>query len=137
MKLRGHHLVCLLGFRGLGYSPEFVANMDGIAERLRSFPETLIEIVRQPDDVCSPCPFLGERGCQDKGPGSEERKRDQDKAVMDRLNIKAGERVSWLEVRERMRSSISPEDLKEICQDCEWLPLGYCGEGLEELKGSA
>ncbi len=137
MKLRAHHLLCLLGFRGLGYSPQFVANMDGIAERLRSFPETLIEIVRQPDDVCSPCPFLGEEGCQDKGPGSEERRRDQDKAVMDRLNIKAGERLSWLEIRERIHPAISPQDLYVICHDCQWLPLGYCVEGLKELAAGA
>lgn len=54
MKLRAHHLICLLGFRGLGYSPEFVENMARIADQLRSFPHTVIEIVRRPDDICSP-----------------------------------------------------------------------------------
>ena len=130
MRLRAHHLLCLLGFRGLGYSPEFVANMDGIAERLRSSPETLIEIVCQPDDICSSCPFFGEKGCEHKGPSSEKKRRGQDTAVIERLNIKAGEKLNWLEVRERIRRAISLQDLEKICQDCQWLPLGYCVEGL-------
>ena len=137
MKLRGHHLICLLGFRGLGYSPEFVANMDGIAERLRSSPETLIEIVCQPDDICSYCPFFGEKGCEHKGPSSEKNRRGQDKAVIERLNIQAGERLGWLEVEERLCTAINPQDLNVICRDCQWLPLGYCAEGLKELAAGA
>ncbi|MBE9501553.1 MAG: DUF1284 domain-containing protein [Dehalococcoidia bacterium] len=134
MKLRAHHLICLLGFRGLGYSPEFVENMAHIADQLRSFPQTVIEVLRQPDDICSPCPFLGKKGCQDKGPNSEGKRRNRDEAVMDRLNVTAGDKLSWFEIRERMRSSINPEDLDEICQDCEWLPQGYCVEGLKDLR---
>ena len=134
MRLRAHHLLCLLGFRGLGYSPEFVANMDGIAQRLRSFPETLIEIVCQPDDICSSCPFLGGKGCQDKGPNSEKRRRGQDRAVIDRLNVRAGGKLSWLEIRERVRPAISSQDLDEICHDCQWLPQGYCVEELNKLR---
>ena len=134
MRLRAHHLLCLLGFRGLGYSPEFVANMDGIAQRLRSFPETLIEIMCQPDDICFSCPFLGEKGCKHKGPSSEKRRRGQDRAVIARLNIKAGEKLNWLEARERMRSFINPQDLDVICRDCQWLPLGHCAEGLRKLR---
>lgn len=53
---------------------------------------------------------------------------------MDRLNVTAGDKLSWFEIRERMRSSINPEDLDEICQDCEWLPQGYCVEGLKDLR---
>lgn len=137
MKLRGHHLLCLLGFRGLGYSPEFVENMSGIAQRLRSSPQTRIEIVRQPDDICTPCPFLGKKGCRDKGPNSEKRKIERDKDVMGRLNVETGDKLSWLEIRKRIRPSISPGDLDEICRDCEWLPQGYCAEGLKKLTTGA
>ena len=132
--LRAHHLLCILGFRGLGYSEEFVDNMTRIVAQLRSPPETLIEISSKPDDICGPCPFLGEKGCQERGPESEEVARNRDLSVMARLNLVAGDKITWAEVEERIRCSISPDDLVSICQDCQWLPQGYCAAGLERLR---
>ncbi|MFQ5925586.1 MAG: DUF1284 domain-containing protein [Dehalococcoidia bacterium] len=134
MRLRAHHLLCLLGFRGLGYSREYVENMTLIADQLRSSLQTSIEVVSKPDDICSPCPFLGEKGCQQRGVESEERARGRDQDVMKRLNVVAGDKITWSDVEKRIRSSISPEDLGVICQNCQWLPQGYCVEGLERLK---
>ncbi|MBE0415527.1 MAG: DUF1284 domain-containing protein [Dehalococcoidia bacterium] len=134
MKLRAHHLICIIGFRGLGYSKEYVDNMTKIVVQLRSSPETLIEIAGKPDDICSPCPFLGDKGCQERGLESEEVVRNRDLAVTGRLNMVVGDRITWAEAEERIRSSISPEDLDKICQDCQWLPLGYCVAGLKRLK---
>lgn len=133
VSLRGHHLLCLLGFRGLGYSQEFVDGLSRIALHLRSFPQTRIQVIDQPDDICSACPFLGEEGCQEKGPQSEEIARGRDEAVMRRLDLKVGEELDWVEAKGRVRSTMSPADLDEICQDCQWLPYGYCKEGLERL----
>ena len=133
MKLRAHHLICILGFRGLGYSKEYVDNMTKIVEQLQ--PSTSIEICTKPDDICAPCPFLGKKGCQERGPESENEVRNRDLAVMSRLNIVAGDRVTWADVKERIRRSISPEDLVDICQDCQWLGQGYCVEGLRRLRG--
>jgi hypothetical protein len=134
MILRAHHLLCTLGFRGLGYSKEYVDNMSRIVDQMRSSPEGLIEIVAEPDDICTPCPFLEEKGCQEKGPESEELVRRRDHTVMGMLNVVAGERITWAELKKRIRSSISPEDLEEICRDCQWLPQGYCMEGLKKLR---
>ena len=133
MKLRAHHLVCILGFRGLGYSKEYVDNMTKIVEQLR--PSTLIQIASEPDDICAPCPFLGETGCRERGPESEAVVSNRDLAVMERLGIVAGDRMTWADVKEGIRCSIRPEDLVDICQDCQWLPQGYCEEGLRRLRG--
>jgi len=132
MKLRAHHLICILGFRGLGYSKEYVDNMTRIVEQLQ--PSTLIEVSSKPDDICTPCPFLGDRGCQERGPKSEEVVKNRDLAVMKRLNIIAGDKITWAEVLERIRRSIGPQDLIHICQDCQWLAQGYCMEGLARLR---
>lgn len=134
MRLRAHHLLCLLGFRGLGYSQEFVDNMAAIAEQVSSLPQTMVQIVNHPDDICSHCPFLGERGCQQEGPRSEEMATRRDRAVMERLNMVDGDKITWAEVEKRIRSSIGPEDLVYICQGCQWLPQGYCAAGLERLR---
>lgn len=134
MMLRAHHLICILGFRGLGYSPDYVANMSQIVAQLRSSPQTLIEVVSKPDDLCAPCPFLKEEGCQERGPESEEVVRNRDLAIMEKLNVMVGDKITWARVEERVHSSISPEDLDRICQDCQWLPKGYCAAGLKRLR---
>jgi hypothetical protein len=134
MMLRAHHLICILGFRGLGYSKEYVDNMTKIVALLRSSPDTLIEIVSKPDDICARCPFLGKKGCQQKGPESEEVVRNRDLTVMERLNLVAGEIITWAKAEKGIRSSISPEDLVSICQDCQWLPQGYCVAALKRLR---
>ena len=56
VRLRPHHLLCLLTYVGKGYSAAFVANYDAIARRLSRGEH--IEIVDGPDDICRP--LLGE-----------------------------------------------------------------------------
>ncbi len=51
IRLRGHHLLCLQTYKGLGYSEGFVRGMDAITERLNA-GET-VEIVEGPDDICA------------------------------------------------------------------------------------
>jgi len=33
----------------------------------------------------------------------------------------------------RIKARLTPEDIVEICQGCEWLELGYCADSLERL----
>jgi len=50
IKLRGHHLLCMLTYRGVGYTPDFVANYDGVVEALNE--GATIEIVDGVDSIC-------------------------------------------------------------------------------------
>lgn len=52
VRLRGHHLLCLLTYKGEGYGPAFVANLDRIAARLAAGEAALV--VEGPDDICGP-----------------------------------------------------------------------------------
>ncbi|WP_404402393.1 DUF1284 domain-containing protein [Pelagibacterium halotolerans] len=52
IRLRPHHLLCILTYVGKGYSPAFTANYDRIAERIGGGED--IEIVAGPDDICTP-----------------------------------------------------------------------------------
>lgn len=146
--IRGHTLLCLQGFRGEGYSPDFIDNMASIHARLQSHPETRVRVTDSPDHFCAACPNLKESkplalpgraenvGCTLRGPDFERHIVSQDRQVLDLLGLRAGQEVTWAEVLQRIGSRTRGEMLDEICGDCQWLSLGYCKEGIERLRAS-
>lgn len=133
MRIRGHSLLCIQGFVGEGYSPEFVDNMMEIVASLRD--DVPVTVIDGPDALCEACPNLSSDGCSLHGDGSERGVRTQDRDVMGRLGIAPGATLPWNEILARIRKLIEPDDLDEICGKCPWLPLGHCREGLRRLRG--
>jgi hypothetical protein len=133
IRLRGHTLLCLQGFRGEGYSAEFIANMAAIHRTLADHPEVVVEVLASPDAVCLACPHRHSSGCTLNGERSEEEMIEQDHEVLRRLGLKVGERLRWQDILARIRTSVTGNDLPSICSSCRWLPLGYCREGLNQL----
>jgi hypothetical protein len=134
VRLRGHTLLCLQGFRGKGYSRAFTENLAAIHRSLTSNPEHLVQVLAEPDHVCSVCPHRAPGGCTLNGVDSEQDIQAQDRQVLELLGIDVGQVVPWREVLIRIRATITPADLPAICGQCRWLPLGYCAEGLEWLR---
>lgn len=134
IRLRGHTLLCLQGFRGEGYSPGFVENMASVHRALTEHPETWVEVLASPDVVCGACPHQQTSGCTLNGDRSEEEMRDQDRVVLEKLGLEAGSQVRWREILERIRRSVGGDDLPSICGTCRWLPRGYCREGISQLR---
>jgi hypothetical protein len=134
IRIRGHTLLCLQGFRGEGYSPEFVENMAAIHRQLADDPTHPVLVVDVPDAICSSCPNLRDEECHLHGPGSEEGMIAQDQDVMHRLRIAWGEELPWKEILHRISQAVSGEMLPKICGRCPWLPLGYCKEGMDRLR---
>ena len=138
MKIRAHNLLCIQGFVGKGYSPEFIANMTQVIESLGD--ATPVTVIDEPDVLCAACPNLAESGCtlhsQDSAdyPDSEGAIARQDRDVMERLGLAAGETSEWNEIVGRIASQVAPDDLDDICGQCPWLPLGVCKAGLEALR---
>jgi len=130
--IRGHNLLCIQGFVGKGYSPDFVENMRRTIDGLT--PATVVRVICEPDRLCDACPNLAETGCALHGEGSEAGIAGQDREVMKRLGIVEGERLRWTAILERIRARIAPEDLESICGTCPWLPLGVCEEGVRRLR---
>ncbi len=137
VRLRAHTLLCLQGFRGLGYSQAFVQNLSHIHQTLMHNPETIVEVVDAPDTVCAACPHQQSSGCTLNGEQSEEGMREQDRHVMTLLGIESGGRKRWREILERIRLSVRGSDLPDICGQCRWLPLGYCREGIDRLRAAS
>jgi hypothetical protein len=136
IRLRGHTLLCLQGFRGLGYSPSFIENLDRIHRELAVHPERAVEVGETPDIVCGACPHQMPSGCTLNGEGTEAQMHAQDRHVLSLLGLNGGDRLQWSQVLDRIRSTLSGDDLPTICGQCRWLPLGYCREGIEQLRGN-
>lgn len=127
IRLRGHHLFCLMGYRGKGYSDGFCANMTSVYETLRSRPDTTIELIEGPDDICAAFPSDQPSHCQNRSVYQK------DHAIIRKLGLETGSRFSWETVCSRAAAFAKPEDVRTLCRDCRWQPLGLCEEGVGHI----
>ena len=51
MRIRAHHLLCILGFRGLGYDKRFVQNMERIVSAVRHNADLGLTLTDSCDDI--------------------------------------------------------------------------------------
>lgn len=129
IRLRAHHLLCIHGFRGQGYSPLFVANMARLVDRLENSPEASIQVVDGADDVCSACPHMEQGRCNRPDQHVDE----LDQRVRAKLGFEEGYTASWSSILDIIRDRIDPFRLEVVCGGCRWLDLDYCTNGLASL----
>ncbi|MBD0379420.1 DUF1284 domain-containing protein [Paenibacillus sedimenti] len=122
--LRGHHLFCLLGYRGMGYSKEFCENMTSVYETLRSKPDTIIRIVLGPDDLCAAYPADQVSHCE----GRTVYQRDAE--IVEKLGLQVGMELSWADICNQVAERVAPGDIGHLCATCRWQPYGVCEEGV-------
>jgi uncharacterized protein len=126
-KLRGHHLFCLLGYRGMGYSQEYVENMTRLHQTLRENPKTLIELVKGPDQLCEKYPNTGDYHCQDAN------LYERDAVILKRMDLHIGEILKWEDIEARIKRHVVPTDIQIVCETCHWRTYGVCEEGIQEI----
>jgi len=134
LRVRAHHLLCMHGFQGLGYSEKFVQNMSEICRQVHSEPTLEIEVVDAPDDICAPCTFIAGGGCSREGTEGGQTSKELDRRVLEKLGLAPGQVFSRDELLSLVLEKISPDDLAVLCEGCEWLPFDYCSEGLREKR---
>ena len=122
VRLRPHHLLCMLTFVGEGYSPAFVANYRRLASRL-SAGET-IEIVSGPDDICAP--LLSNEAAHCFGASVA----DRDAAALADIARLLGRQIETGAVIasdpalfEKLRHAFSSGVTRRACTGCEWSSL--------------
>ncbi len=133
LPMRPHHVLCALGFEGHGYSDAFTSNMARLVRRLRrpDGAEVQISITAGADAICGPCPSRRGAGCE------KQVKIDAlDAAHGNALGLAAGDRLSWGEAVDRVRTHVKPGDLATLCAGCQWLELGLCEAAVERLHDS-
>ncbi|MFV1959336.1 MAG: DUF1284 domain-containing protein [Planctomycetota bacterium] len=129
--LRAHAVLCLLGWRGRGYSPAFVRTMDRVEGELRRDPRRRVHLLDSPGTLCAACPHATPSGCTLAGETHEENVRAQDRDVLSRLGLEPGAILTWQDVLGLVARRIHGVDLASICTTCPWRPLGWCAEGVE------
>lgn len=127
MKLRGHHLLCLYGFRGLGYNQKFIKNMQHILDKIKANPQMGIKITDRPDDICAACPYNINNRCQQN---TLLKPANIDRRVLKRLNFKTNVEIKAEIIFQLIKTVIKPVDIPSLCNCCPWLKYGYCQEGL-------
>ncbi|WP_019412744.1 DUF1284 domain-containing protein [Paenisporosarcina sp. TG20] len=129
-KLRGLHLFCLLGYRGMGYSEEYVENMTGLHQTLKDNPRTLILLVKGPDQLCEKFPNSGKYHCQD------DTIYERDATILTKMGLEIGQILSWEDIVSHIQKYVVPTDIQIVCETCSWRTYGVCEEGVQEiLKG--
>jgi hypothetical protein len=121
IRLRPHHLLCLVAFQGEGYSPKFIAQALGLQRALLA-ADTVVELVEGPDDLCDGCPEMKKECVSisgDAGVGG------LDRAASDLLGIAPGRRRAS-ELLQSLKETFSPERGYKICAGCSWLPRMDC-----------
>jgi hypothetical protein len=132
--LRAHHLLCLLGFQGIGYTADFIRNFHKVKRMVEQNPDLEIEVVDSCDVVCIQCPNSHDLDCYKGGLSDNRTVKEMDRRLIEKLEIKAGDHFKARELFALVREKIKPEDLRDICRGCEWLSLEFCPRGLEKLS---
>lgn len=119
IKIRAHHGLCLLHFKGKGYSPEFVENMIVVCNQLKQNPNREIVLVSETDLICSACPHNAGGDCK-----TSEKVAGYDKKCMELCELKKGQILLWREFRQILIEKVlQKKRLQEICSDCCWNKL--------------
>lgn len=122
VRLRPHHLLCVLTYVGKGYTEAFNANLDAITARLARGEGA--EIVAGPDDVCAPLLDRDDVHCRT----DRVRRRDADAAselaaVLD-VPITTGSTLRLDNVLlTSLRAAFAAKRTRTACIGCEWSRL--------------
>ncbi len=121
VRLRTHHLLCLLTYVGRGYSPAFVENMDQVAARLSEGREGIL-VVEGPDDVCTPL-LRGEDEphCLEASARERDARAAADVAPLMGKPVQPGARLMFDGgTVARLREVFAAGAVRSACGGCEW-----------------
>lgn len=122
VRLRGHHLLCMLTYIGKGYSPAFVENYDTIAGLLSQGED--IELIDGPDDICQPLLCTGDCHCFNDSVVVRDRLALSAISDLFETRIAAGSAFALNSERlSKMRSAFAAGTIRKACRSCEWSDL--------------
>ena len=109
-KIRAHHLLCIQGFQGLGYSAGFVENLQKIINHIQEYPkQTELILTDDLDDICQACPHSGTAECE-KDPQADAQIKAMDRAVLKKLDLDTGIKDSYEHLVELSNAKLTTRD---------------------------
>jgi hypothetical protein len=125
IKLRGHHLLCLLTYIGKGYTDEFVANFDAIIARMNAGAS--LHIVTGKDDICAALHVKDRAFCASGEHCLLDMAHQRDGKALAavgeilKINLRVGSVVTLVkEQYHTLRRSFAEGGIREACIGCEW-----------------
>ena len=123
IRLRPHHLLCMLTFIGEGYSPAFVANFEAVLHRILATKEP-VHIVEGPDDICAP--LLADPACHCRNASVQNRDHLAAEALTALLktSIQPGQTLDVSPpTLDLLRKAFATGTIRTACKGCQWHSL--------------
>ncbi|WP_152046014.1 DUF1284 domain-containing protein [Aureimonas psammosilenae] len=143
IRLRAHHLLCVLTYVGRGYTPAFTANYDAIAERLsQGEPITVID---GPDDICRGWIDDPDAHCRLPRLHARDGAAASDLTVLLRRPVQPGlTLVPDASLLSHLRAAFAANEIRLACAQCQWSDLctniaeaGYSGVRVAGGRGGS
>ncbi|WP_119166215.1 DUF1284 domain-containing protein [Algihabitans albus] len=136
LRLRHHHLLCLLTYVGKGYSPAFVANFDRIAARVSGGEEVLL--VEGPDDICAPLiASEAQPHCQRDSVRRRDTEATEDLSRLLDEPLPVGKTITLsAQTKNRLRQGFAAGTARRACSGCQWHDFcsAVAAEGFEGAR---
>lgn len=121
VRLRGHHFLCILTYRGFGYTPAFVANMSAVVAAISAGRP--VELVEGPDAICggftAACRSLSDHDCALADTMMMDRMAIED--VRQRVpGVSDGPVVLDAAIVASLRSAFASGAIRSACARCSW-----------------
>lgn len=122
VRLRTHHLLCVLTYVGKGYSAAFVANLDAIADRIAG--GEAVRIVEGPDDICDPLLVDENAHCRTERVRRRDRVAATDLSAVLGRPVELGTALSLGSAElAGLRTAFASGRVRHACAGCEWSDL--------------
>jgi uncharacterized protein len=139
VRLRGHHFLCVLTYRGYGYTPAFVANMSRVVAAIKAGAG--VELTAGPDDICNgftaACRHMSDHDCSLASTMEMDRTAIASVArLLPDLADKGSAIVLTAERVEALRAAFASGDIREACKDCSWADFctAIASDGFSDTK---
>lgn len=138
IRLRPHHLLCMLTYVGKGYTERFTANMTAVMQRINKGERDIL-LIEGPDDLCAP--RLNDPDDPDCHCHQEKMTR-RDEAAMADLGVTYGDHLTLtLDLISDYRKKFAARETRSACSACQWHDLctevaanGFDGAVLQDRR---